>query len=114
LKLFFFQALDKFQDYEKHFQQRTIIIQKLPKLYMHDIDINQYFSIDKPINTLQINKQNSLDNTKQTKTHVPRNEYDNTNEQESISYFDIRFRPSVSQHIAKPNHLPYKILHQFK
>jgi hypothetical protein len=43
------EAVDKFQDYEKRFQQRTTNIQNIPKLYMNDIDINRYFSIDKPI-----------------------------------------------------------------
>ena len=53
---------------------------------MNDIDINQYFSIDKPIIIPQIVQQNSLDNTKKTKTHVSRNDYDDTNEQDSTKY----------------------------
>jgi hypothetical protein len=44
------EAVEKFQDYEKRFQQRTTTIQNIPKLYMNDFDINRYFSIDKPIN----------------------------------------------------------------
>ena len=39
---------------------------------MNNLDINQYFSIDKPIITplmsLNVNKQNSVENLKQTKT----------------------------------------------
>ncbi len=57
---------------------------------MNDIDINRYFSIDKPINppviSSNINKQNSLDNIKQIKTDIFKKENDHTNEQESIKY----------------------------
>jgi len=57
---------------------------------MNDIDINRYFSIDKPIIipiiSSNINKQNSLDNIKQIKTDFFKKENDNTNEQESIKY----------------------------
>jgi hypothetical protein len=53
---------------------------------MQDIDINRYFSIDKPISIPQIPKQNSVDYAKQTKTHFPINDHDDTNEQELNKY----------------------------
>jgi hypothetical protein len=50
---------------------------------MQDIDINRYFSIDKPIIVNhEIPKQNLLEHVKQTKTHLP----DDVNEQESNRY----------------------------
>jgi hypothetical protein len=100
---------------------------------MNDININRYFSIDKPIIiptiSSNINKQNSLDNIKQIKTDFFKKENDNTNEQESIKYkysnllisnkfkkiyfsrpcFDIRFKRSDNQQIVRNNSPVYDI-----
>jgi hypothetical protein len=55
---------------------------------MNDIDINRYFSIDKPIVTprisLNINKQNSSDNIKPTKIDFIKKGNDEANEHESF------------------------------
>jgi hypothetical protein len=84
----YFQALEKFRDYEKHFEQRTTLIRNIPKIYTNDIDINQYFSIDKPINIPStqpnINKRHSSDNIKPTKTEFFKKENDDTNGSGSI------------------------------
>jgi hypothetical protein len=81
---------------------------------MNDIDINQYFSIDKPIiiplTPSNINKQNSLDNIKQIKTDFLKKENDDTNEQEfSRPCFDIRFKGHDSQQILTNNSPMYDI-----
>ena len=61
-----FEAWDKFQQYEETaFRRRTTVIEKIPKLYMKEIDVNQYFSVGQPIITRQtaanLNQANSID-----------------------------------------------------
>ncbi|CAF0909335.1 unnamed protein product [Rotaria sp. Silwood1] len=62
------EAVEKFQDYEKRFEQRNTLINNVPKLFMKNIDIQQYFSFDKPLTIPQIssndNKRNSFDHIK--------------------------------------------------
>ncbi|CAF2647438.1 unnamed protein product [Rotaria sp. Silwood2] len=70
------EAVEKFRDYEKRFEQRTTVINNIPKLFMKNIDIQQYFSFDKPLSIPQTpsydNKQNSLDHNKPLiKTYPP-------------------------------------------
>ncbi|CAF0912836.1 unnamed protein product [Adineta steineri] len=90
------EAKDKLHDYEKHFEQRTTVINTIPKLYTNDIDINRYFSIDKPINILIDNKQDILVNTKQT--DLVKKETENLNREEyHRTSFDVRYKRFESQ-----------------
>ncbi len=43
---FIFLAWKKFKDYEKSFQQRSTVIQQIPKLYMNETDIERCFAPD--------------------------------------------------------------------
>ncbi|CAF0907236.1 unnamed protein product [Rotaria sordida] len=62
------EAVEKFQDYEKRFEQRKTLINNIPKLFIKNIDIQQYFSFDKPLSISQTSSndknRNSLDHIK--------------------------------------------------
>ena len=48
----FLLAWKKFKDYEKCFQQRPTVLEKVPKLHMDENDIDRYFAQDdRPIPT---------------------------------------------------------------
>jgi len=83
LRNFFVLTWKKFKDCEKSFQQRTTIIQNIPKLNINETDIQQYFSLDSksnkssPIQSTNIisstiiiqtnnDKQNSIDDHQKT------------------------------------------------
>ncbi|CAF4014712.1 unnamed protein product [Rotaria sordida] len=52
------QAWKKFKDYEKNFQQRSTLIQRIPKLHMNELDIENFFSSDYKINKSSIQSTN--------------------------------------------------------
>src|SRR5690348_6698040 len=61
-------AWKKFKDYEKTFEQRSTIIQHIPKLHITETDIEQYFSSNsKPVksSTIVIPSITTIDNNKQ-------------------------------------------------
>ncbi|UJR27168.1 hypothetical protein I4U23_008466 [Adineta vaga] len=94
------EAKQKLQIYEKYVQQRVTLIHTIPRLYMNDIDVNRYFSIDKPISIpvvpVQEIKQEQLKSMKQA------NEY--FNEQEcDRACSDIRHKRSDSQQVPTNN-----------
>jgi hypothetical protein len=76
-----FLAWKKLQNYEKTFQQRSTVIQRIPKLHMNEMDIEQYFSSNfkptkpSPIQstiiitptTVDDDKQDAIDDTLMTK-----------------------------------------------
>jgi hypothetical protein len=87
----FLLAWKKFKDYEKSFEQRTTVIQHIPKLNMNETDIQQYFSSDyksnksSPIQSTNIisstiiiksndDIQNSVDDNQKTKKERLREE----------------------------------------
>ncbi|CAF1142378.1 unnamed protein product [Adineta ricciae] len=64
------EAKEKLHEYERCLQQRATICQTIPVLYMSDIDINQYFSFDKPVPSLVPSVQQSTEDTKNSKQEV--------------------------------------------
>ncbi len=87
----FLLAWKKFKDYEKSFEQRTTVIQHIPKLNMNETDIQQYFSSDyksnksSPIQSTNVisstiiiksndDIQNSVDDNQKTKKERLREE----------------------------------------
>jgi len=87
----FLLAWKKFKDCEKFFQQRTTVIQHIPKLNMNETDIQQYFSSDyksnksSPIQSTNVisstiiiksydDIQNSVDDNQKTKKERLREE----------------------------------------
>lgn len=83
------EALDKFSIYEKNFEQRNTLIKSIPKIYMKDLDLNQYFSIDKPL--IQI-KDQPLKHNSQSCSDIQSNHFDT----------QISNKPSDSPPISRP------------
>lgn len=66
------------------------MIEKIPKLYLKEIDINQHFSVGQPIITRQIssnsNKENSVNRLKFSKINLSIDEEDEIDQRESPKY----------------------------
>ncbi|CAM4886561.1 unnamed protein product [Rotaria socialis] len=53
------EALEKLEDYKKRFEQRKTIIQIIPKLFMRPIDLQEYFSFDKPLTNSRLSSNDN-------------------------------------------------------